>query len=133
MCLNKPLKKIFSGKFQRGKTVVSAEGDEEGKEAFTECRRESTVNHAILGEISLIKVHIETGRMHQIRVHVADAGFPVLGDMLYGHPRVNRVLLEKVKLKNLFLHCWKYSFFDIFAEETKTFEADLPEHFTKLL
>ena len=76
--INKPLKKIFSGKFQRGKTVISDTEDEEGKNSTTHCRCEKTFQHPILGLISLVKVHIETGRMHQIRVHLSDAGFPVL-------------------------------------------------------
>jgi len=71
--------------------------------------------------------------MHQIRVHLADAGFPVLGDILYGHPRINRLLLEKLKIKNLFLHCWKYSFWDNFAGNTVAFQAPIPNHFDLIL
>jgi 23S rRNA-/tRNA-specific pseudouridylate synthase len=89
--------------------------------------------HQILWPISLVKVHIETGRMHQIRVHLADAWFPVLGDMLYGHPRINRILMEKVKMKNIFLHCWKYIFWDNFSENTVCFEAPIPKHFDLIL
>lgn len=131
--LNKPLKKVFSGKFQRGKTVISDIEDEEGKDSITHCFCEKIVQHPILGLISLVKVSIETGRMHQIRVHLADAWFPVLGDMLYGHPKTNRLLLEKVKIKNLFLHCWKYSFWDMFTENTVAFEAPVPTHFDLIL
>ncbi len=131
--INKPLKKVFSNKFQRGKTVISETEDEEGKDSITHCRREKTIDHPILGPISLVKVQIETGRMHQIRVHLANAGFPVLGDILYGHPRINRLILEKLKMKNLFLHCWKYSFWDNFSENTVAFEAPIPSHFDLIL
>lgn len=44
----KPLKKTFSGKFQRGKTVISGDDDEEGKDSITECRKEKTINHPLL-------------------------------------------------------------------------------------
>ncbi|MDD3262406.1 MAG: RluA family pseudouridine synthase [Candidatus Absconditabacteria bacterium] len=133
LSMHKPLKKIFSSKFQRGKTIVSDSEDVESKESTTHCELEKTFQHPILGPISLVKVQIETGRMHQIRVHLADAGFPVLGDMLYGHPRINRVLIEKVKLKHIFLHCWKYSFWDNFAGNTVAFQAPIPNHFDLIL
>ncbi len=131
--INKPLKKVFSNKFQRGKTVISDTWDEEGKDSITHCRCEKIIQHTILGPISLVRVQIETGRMHQIRVHLADAGFPVLGDILYGHPRINRLILEKLKMKNLFLHCWKYSFWDNFSGNTVAFEAPIPNHFDLIL
>jgi len=37
-----------------------------------------------VGPISLVRCHIRTGRTHQIRVHLSHAGFPLLGDRLYG-------------------------------------------------
>ena len=40
------------------------------------------------GKFALLEVHIETGRTHQIRVHMASIGHPVVGDTLYGAPRV---------------------------------------------
>lgn len=43
-----------------------------------------------LGIASLVKVRLETGRTHQIRVHFADAGFPLLGDALYGTKAAQR-------------------------------------------
>ncbi len=133
LSMHKPLKKIFSSKFQRGKTIISDSEDIESKESTTHCELEKVFQHQILWPISLVKVHIETGRMHQIRVHLADAWFPVLGDMLYGHPRINRILMEKVKMKNIFLHCWKYIFWDNFSENTVCFEAPIPKHFDLIL
>lgn len=81
--MDKPLKKSFSRSFGRGKTSIAKSEDDESKESLTECWLKKIVYHPVLGPISLIKVHIETGRMHQIRVHVADAGFPVVGDIIY--------------------------------------------------
>lgn len=131
--INKSLKKVFSNKFQRGKTIISSEDDVESKNSITHCRCEKVFQHPILWIISLVKVSIETWRMHQIRVHLADAWFPILWDILYGHPRINRLLLEKIKIKNLFLHCWKYSFWDNFLENTVAFEAPIPSHFDLIL
>ncbi|MFI5165130.1 MAG: pseudouridine synthase [Thermoanaerobaculales bacterium] len=66
-----------------------------GRPARSEVRR-----LAIAGELALVEVHPTTGRTHQVRVHLADAGFPVVGDALYGGggsaPRP-------------FLHAWRLS------------------------
>lgn len=52
--------------------------------------REATTRYEVLkewGPVSLLELHPETGRTHQIRVHLAEAGFPVVGDPLYGKGR----------------------------------------------
>jgi len=133
MVLAKSLRKSFDTRFNRGKTAICASDDKDAKDAFTEVRCERTVNHPILGLVSLVKVHIETGRMHQIRVHLADAGFPVLGDILYGHPRVNRVLMETMKMKRQFLHCAQYAFWDIFGDQKLILNAPLPVAFHEVM
>lgn len=53
------------------------------------------------GNKSKVKVVIETGRTHQIRVHLSYAGYPIIGDAQYGKPvkNVNRVLLHSKKTK----------------------------------
>lgn len=62
--------------------------------------------HGILRDgrpISLVQCDIETGRTHQIRVHLAHSGFPILGDQKYGNEEVN-VLLSNLGNKRMFLH-----------------------------
>ena len=55
------------------------------------------------GGVALVEFKIETGRTHQIRVHAAHLGHPVLGDRLYGRPdRAKRLLLHAVQLE--FVH-----------------------------
>ena len=52
--------------------------------------REATTRYEVLkewGPVSLLELHPETGRTHQIRVHLAEAGYPVVGDPLYGKGR----------------------------------------------
>lgn len=53
------------------------------------------------GNKSKIKVVIDTGRTHQIRVHLNNVGFPIIGDAIYGKPasNINRVLLHSKKTK----------------------------------
>lgn len=46
-----------------------------------------------------------------IRVHVANAGFPVLGDIVYGKPVVNRILYKTLEIKRQLLHASEYKLF----------------------
>jgi len=101
--------------------------------AKTECRCEEFFEHEILGPCSLVKVKIETGRMHQIRIHLADAGYPVLGDLIYCNPAVNRILHKSLGINRQLLHCRKYSFFDYLTQQQRTFEAHMPDDFEKVL
>jgi 23S rRNA pseudouridine1911/1915/1917 synthase len=60
------------------------------------------------GKFSLLEVQIETGRTHQIRVHLASVGHPVVGDTLYGAPRTipgyRGTSSEPASLERNFLH-----------------------------
>jgi 23S rRNA-/tRNA-specific pseudouridylate synthase len=74
-----------------------------------------------LGRNSLLEIRIETGRMHQIRVHLAAAGFPVVGDALYpstGSGQARRATESRMLLHSSSLKILGY-----------TFEAKLPEEF----
>jgi len=79
------------------RTKVTMAVDENGRWAKTEWR--------VLREFSdrtLLDVHIITGRTHQIRVHMASMGHPVLGDVLYGHkrmPNAERLMLHAYSLE----------------------------------
>ncbi len=56
---------------------------------------------------TLIKIKIETGRTHQIRVHMASIWHPILGDKVYGNLKTNKELLLKYWLKRQALHAYK--------------------------
>lgn len=58
-------------------------------------------------EISLAKIQIETGRKHQIRIHCASRGFPLLGDKLYGGTKIPDGEFSSC---GFFLHAWKLEF-----------------------
>jgi 23S rRNA pseudouridine955/2504/2580 synthase len=58
-----------------------------GKDAETHFRVLQTRADAPAGPLALVEARPVTGRTHQIRVHLAEAGHPVVGDTLYGQPR----------------------------------------------
>jgi 23S rRNA pseudouridine955/2504/2580 synthase len=74
----------------------------EGKEAHSVVRLQGRWMTP-QGEFSLVEVELRTGRTHQIRVHLAHLGFPILGDEKYGDFALNRDL-QKQGLKRMFLH-----------------------------
>lgn len=73
------------------------------------------------GWASLLRVTIETGRTHQIRLHLASIGHPVLGDSVYGDASTNERAKKKLGLKRQFLHAQRLEI------DGKVFEAPLPE------
>ena len=106
---------IARSKKDRKKMAV----DEEGREAITEW----TVLQRGRG-VTLLDVHILTGRTHQIRVHTKHIGHPVCGDPIYGSPK-------GAKVPRLMLHAYSLSFTHPASGERLTFTADLPEAFMR--
>jgi len=81
---------------------------------------------AVCGEASLLELRLLTGRTHQIRVHLAHAGHPVLGDQKYGDFELNRTL-AKQGVKRLFLHARRLAFRHPASGERVSFESPLPQ------
>jgi 23S rRNA pseudouridine1911/1915/1917 synthase len=100
--IDKRLKKDRRG----GRAVVSV--SRSGEEAITKIEPIS-----IHGKYSKVKAVIETGRTHQIRVHLQSAGYPILGDRIYGGKEYERLMLHSKKTELL-----GYSFE---AKEPKSF------------
>ena len=101
------------------------------------------------GKFTLVRVRIETGRTHQIRVHMASIGHPVVGDTLYGahgqlsdqaalqasSSRANRRknAPERLKLGRNFLHAARLEFTHPFTGKPLELEAPLPPELTAFL
>lgn len=104
---------IARSKKDRKKMAV----DPEGREAITEWR--------VLGAgrgVTLLDVHILTGRTHQIRVHMKHIGHPVCGDPIYGSAR-------GAKVPRLMLHAYSLTFTHPTTGERMTLTAPLPAEF----
>ena len=74
-----------------------------------------------------VEFKLETGRTHQIRVHMASIGHPLLGDEVYGKKS------SKFKLEGQTLHAMKIGFIHPTTKEYMEFDAPLPEYFSHLL
>lgn len=83
----------------------------------------------IKGDLSLIEFNLITGRMHQIRAHAAEYGFPIIGDALYGIPSENK----KRKVKGQLLHAFRLSFYNPFSKKDVVIEAPRPKLFEQIL
>ncbi len=79
------------------------------------------------GEFTLVRAALETGRTHQIRVHLASISHPVAGDPVYG-PKAVRLHKE-----GQLLHAGELSFIHPSTKERVTFTAPLPEYFNGVL
>lgn len=77
-------------------------------------------------DFTLLEIKTETGRTHQIRVHCAHIGHPLLGDIMYGAP-------ETEFLKRAALHCRSISLLHPITNEPLTFVAPLPDDMKKEL
>jgi 23S rRNA pseudouridine955/2504/2580 synthase len=117
--LSDPLHKYVTGSGERRVAVHPG-----GQAARTEVR--------VLGageNFSLLELRLLTGRTHQIRVHLAHAGHPVLGDDKYGDFEINRSLARQGKegIGRLCLHAERLSFRHPLTGEAIALKAPLPE------
>lgn len=87
---------------------------------------------AFYADFTFMEVKIETGRMHQIRVHSAHTGHAVAGDRKYGDKTINKTL-KNLGLRRLFLHAHSLSFQHPVSAERVDFHAPLPENLNDIL
>ncbi len=124
---------ICIGRFKEKSGTVDApigrDKRDRKKMCVTQSNSKSAVTHyEVLEEFSnysYVRFRLETGRTHQIRVHCAYLGHPILGDDVYGRPYQG--------CKGQCLHARKIGFVHPITGEYLEFTSELPEYFTKLL
>ena len=128
-----PLRKfLIEGPAGEERRVRAARhGEEDAKSALT------LVKVARRLELcTLLEVTIKTGRTHQIRVHLADAGHPILGDAKYGDFDINKGLAkinQGSALRRMFLHAWRLGFDHPASGERMLIESPLPSELQTFL
>ena len=110
----------------RKKIAIVPEG--RGKRAVTHWRRLE-----VLQQAALVECRLETGRTHQVRVHMASIGHPLLGDPVYGGGKsVHRELLSALDFRRQALHAQGLEFTHPVSKERLSFESDLPPDMQEL-
>jgi 23S rRNA pseudouridine955/2504/2580 synthase len=88
-------------------------------------------------QFALLEAELKTGRTHQIRVHLASSGFPILGDDKYGDFALNRQLQKadqtRGALRRMFLHAYQITFTHPDSGKQMTLKAPLPAELDRFL
>jgi 23S rRNA pseudouridine1911/1915/1917 synthase len=112
----------------RKKMAVIRDGSHTAREAIT--------HYEVLrayGAVTYLKLQLETGRTHQIRVHMASIGHPLLGDTLYGGGHTAFEKAHAAYLHGQCLHAGELTFVHPATGKTLHFECPLPDDFRHLL
>lgn len=110
----------------RQKMAIVQEG--RGKRAVTHYRLVTPLKDA-----SLVECRLETGRTHQVRVHMTSIGHPLLGDPVYGRTRiVHRELLNQLDFKRQALHAAELGFVHPISKEKLSFKSAIPSDMQEL-
>ena len=128
--LDKPLHKYLlptkDGSEGERRVKVTTKDDPEGMKSVTLVK----VRRTFAG-FTLLEVTIKTGRTHQIRVHLASEGHPIVGDDKYGDFELNKALQKPSKtqttaLKRMFLHAWRLQLTHPATAERVELQNELP-------
>lgn len=117
---------LLKGQVQGGERMVKATA-EEGKASLTKFKvlRRFATN-------TLMEARLYTGRTHQIRVHAAESGYPIVGDTKYGNRNADKPL-RKLGAKGMYLHSASIEFGLPNSNKSLLVEAPMPESWQKLM
>ncbi len=89
------------------------------------------------GKVTLLEVHLITGRTHQIRAHLASCNHPIIGDYKYGNRKINNVYKEKYGLGSQLLHAYRLEMPKLSGAlgqvSEKQFVAPIPKLFERIV
>jgi len=145
LCLSWGVVRPLNGKIE---TLISRDkknrqlmtvSDINGKKAITNYKTIKVFNIKDIPKISLIECELETGRTHQIRVHLKYKGVSLLGDKQYGKKnikfkKINNEFFDRLnKLSGQALHAKTLEFVHPVNKKSMSFNSDLPNSFKKIL
>ena len=96
--------------------------DKNGKKAITHIKVIKKYKN-----YTYIEINIETGRTHQIRVHMSEIGYPIVGDMVYSNGK------NPFGVEGQMLHAKNIEFIHPTTKDNVSFEAEVPEYFKEVL
>ena len=97
--------------------------DKDGKEAITHFK----VLGRYKNKYTLLQINLETGRTHQIRVHLSHIGYPIIGDEVYSNGK------NEWNVSGQCLHAWKLEFKHPITGKEISLEAEIPEYLKKII
>ena len=131
---------IVTGHFNNSRGTINApiarHPVDRKKMAVVSGGREAITHYEVIEEYpsyTYAKFHLETGRTHQIRVHTAHIGHPIVGDTVYGSGKTRLEKTSQALIDGQILHAKVLSFPHPKTKEPLTFECELPSNFKKLL
>jgi 23S rRNA pseudouridine1911/1915/1917 synthase len=86
----------------------------------------------VLKDSALVECSLETGRTHQVRVHMASIGHPLLGDPVYGGGKVHRELLKNLAFHRQALHAARLGFTHPVTKHRLSFSSGMPADMQEL-
>lgn len=116
------------GRSSADRKKMAVVGGEAGKHAITHWRLLDP-----LREAALVECRLETGRTHQVRVHMASIGHPLLGDPVYGTRKaVHRPILETLGFRRQALHATRLGFIHPVTKHALSFDSVMPDDMQEL-
>ena len=122
------------------KTYIAKHHHDHTKMVVTKATGKEAITHYVMlesspdGKFSLLECKLDTGRTHQIRVHMHYKGFPIVGDPAYNEAQTKYLIRLTPEIKaevtafpRQALHAYKLEFIHPITEELMEFEIDLPE------
>lgn len=106
------------------------------KMAVVKDGRDAATNYRVIEPLDgadYIELKLETGRTHQIRVHLSSLGHPLMGDTVYGGGKTRFELQHPSLISGQCLHAKTISFIHPRSGELMSFDSPLPDYFMKLL
>ena len=97
--------------------------DKDGKEAITHFK----VLERYKNKYTLLQINLETGRTHQIRVHLSHIGYPIIGDEVYSNGK------NEWNVRGQCLHAWKLEFNHPITGKKISLEAEIPEYLKNII